>query len=206
MVENILNELKRMYPNASWAGPRCGSSLNALVATMLSAQCKDEYVDRITPMLFAKYPTAQAYAATDVEEIRNDIKSINHYKKKGERIKKACQIIVDKHNGLVPNVFDDLIALPGVGAKTANAVLRRMGRPHGYVVDTHVKRVAYRLGLTTTDKAEKVREELESTIPKEQWGLSGWRLILLGRNICHARKPQCNSCPLSGLCKKQGLE
>lgn len=206
MISDILVKLEQMHPEASWAGPRCSSPLNALVATMLSAQCRDEYVDRITPHLFQKYPTPQDYASADVEDIREDIRSINHYRKKGERIKQACQIIINKHNGQVPTTFAALTALPGVGPKTANAVLRRMGSDEaGFVVDTHVKRVAHRLGLTDTADADKVREKLEEIIPQEQWGVVGWRLILHGRQICDARKPQCSQCPLEALCARQGV-
>lgn len=203
---SVLQKLEEMYPTVSWAGPRCSSPLNALVATMLSAQCRDDYVDRITPYLFKKYPTPQDYANTDVEEIRADISSINHYKKKGERIKKACQIIINKHNGQVPTSFEALTALPGVGPKTANAILRRMGSDEaGFVVDRHVLRTAFRLGLTEERKPERTRGHLEEIVPKKEWGVVGWRLILLGRDICHARKPQCCACPLDDICAKRGV-
>jgi endonuclease-3 len=174
---------------------------------MLSAQCRDAHVDRITPILFKKYPTPKAYATTDVEEIRDDIKSINHFRKKGERIKQTCQIIIDKHDGQVPTTFVELTALPGVGPKTANAVLRRMGSDEaGFVVDVHTDRTAYRLGLTEKRNPDKTRKRLEEIVPKEKWGITGWRLILLGKGVCHARKPQCNVCPLNYICKKQGLD
>lgn len=206
-MRQILEKLEETYPRASWVGPRCSSPLNALVATMLSAQCKDEYVDRITPALFAKYPTPQAYASTGVEEIRDDIRSINHYRKKGERIKRACELIIKNHNGQVPVTFTELTALPGVGPKTANAVLRRMGSDEaGMVCDTHVKRVAFRLGLTENTDAEKARKRLEEIVPQEQWGVVGWRLILHGREVCDARKPLCETCPLSELCPQQGVK
>lgn len=207
MLRQILKTLEEMYPRASWAGPRCSSPLNALVATMLSAQCKDEYVDRITPQLFAKYPTPQDYVVAGVDQVRDDIKTINHYKKKGERIVQACQIMINKHSGQVPTTFAALTALPGVGPKTANAVLRRMGSDEaGFVVDTHVKRVAHRLGLTESTNPDKARERLEEIIPKEDWGVVGWRLILHGRQVCDARKPQCEACPLLDLCPQQGVK
>ena len=207
MLKDILKILKEMYPAVSWAGPRCSSPLNALVATMLSAQCKDEYVDRITPMLFKKYPTVQDYANADVDDIREDIKSINHYRKKGERIKKVCQIMIAKHNGQVPMTVKDMTALPGVGPKTANAVLRRMGvEEAGFVVDTHVKRVAYRLGLTDSTNPDKARVRLEEIVPKKSWGVVGWRMVLHGREVCDAKKPNCSQCPLEALCAKQGVE
>jgi endonuclease-3 len=204
---DILIILAELYPDAEWAGPKCEADpLQTLVATMLSAQCRDDYVDRITPGLFAKYKTPQDWVNTPLIQIQADISSINHYKKKAVRIQEACRVIIDKHNGLVPLNFDDLTKMNGVGNKTANATLRKMGLEGGYVVDTHCKRIAYRLGLTTNPKnAEKTRKELEAMIPKEQWGKAGWRMILHGRNVCKARKPKCDGCRLNGLCLKRGV-
>lgn len=203
----IWDKLKELYPDTDWEGPNCTADpLQALVATMLSAQCRDDYVDRVTPTLFAKYPSVQDYVDVPLEELQADINSINHYKKKGDRIKKCCEIFVKDYNGKVPENYDDLINLPGVGEKTANAVLRRLGRDAGVVVDTHVLRTSYRLGLTENTNPSKVRKDLEEQLPKEDWGRQGWRLILHGRNVCHARKPDCENCALLELCPKNGVE
>lgn len=207
MIREILDQLTTMYPEAEWAGPQCTADpLQALVATILSAQCRDDYVDRVTPALFTKYPTVQSFANADLEELRGMVCSINHYKKKAERIKKACELIIKHHNGQVPLDQKKLTALPGVGMKTANAVLRRCGIDDaGFVVDTHVKRVAYRLGLTSSEDANKARKELEVLVPKEEWGTAGWRMILHGRNKCHARGPQCHSCQLRQDCPQVSI-
>jgi len=203
---NILQGLEQLYPDIEWQGPKYGTDpLQALVATMLSAQCRDDYVDRITPSLFAKYKTPQDYVDVSLEELREDIKSINHYRKKAERIQNACKIIIQKYNGQVPLNFEALTAMSGIGPKTANAVMRKMGVECGMVIDTHCKRTAYRLGISTTEDANKARLELEKIIPKGQWGKAGWRLILHGRNVCHARNPECGVCGLAPHCKKVGL-
>lgn len=205
---DILAILAELYPDAEWAGPKCEEDpLQTLVATMLSAQCRDSYVDRITPDLFTKYRTPQDWVNAPLVQVQTDISSINHYKKKAVRIQEACRIIIDEHNGQVPLSFDSLTKLKGVGTKTANAVLRKLGQDAGFVVDTHVLRVAHRIGLTTNPKnADKTRKELEASIEKEQWGRAGWRLILHGRNVCSARKPKCEGCQLNATCKKQGVK
>ncbi len=203
----IQDKLKEMYPDTDWEGPNCTvDPLQALVATMLSAQCRDDYVNRVTPTLFAKYPTPQDYLNPSLSQLQADIKSINHYKKKAARIRECCAIFIKDHGGKVPENYDDLIALPGVGEKTALAVLRRLGKNVGVVVDTHVKRVAFRLGLTSTTDPSKVRRDLEVQIPVEEWGTQGWRLILHGRNVCDARNPNCEECQLAALCDKNGVE
>jgi len=207
MINDILSILAELYPDAEWAGPKCEADpLQTLIATMLSAQCRDDYVDRITPTLFAKYKTPQDWVNTPLAQIQADISSINHYKKKGVRIQEACKTIINDHDGQVPLNFEDLTKMNGVGTKTANATLRKMGLEAGYVVDTHILRTAHRLGLTTSStNADKTRKELEAIVPKEQWGKAGWRMILHGRNVCHARKPQCDSCRLNRLCSKEGI-
>ncbi len=207
MSQTIWDKLKTMYPDTDWEGPSCTADpLQALVATMLSAQCKDEYVDRVTPTLFAKYPTVQDYANVPLVQLQTDINSINHYKKKAERIISCCKTFIKDHNGKVPEEYDKLIKMPGVGEKTANAVLRRLGKDAGLVVDTHVKRVAFRLGLTDKKDPSKVRQELEAQLPKDDWGRQGWRLILHGRQVCDARKPDCDNCLLLSLCPQNGIE
>jgi endonuclease-3 len=207
MITDILTILAELYPDAEWAGPKCEADpLQTLIATMLSAQCRDDYVDRITPTLFAKYKTPQDWANAPLAQIEADLNSINHYKKKAARIQGVCKTIINDHNGQVPLTFDDLTKMNGVGTKTANATLRKMGVEAGFIVDTHILRTAYRLGLTTgSTNAEKTRKELEAQIEKGQWGKAGWRMILHGRNVCHARKPQCDSCRLNSVCQKRGI-
>ena len=177
-----------------------------LIATILSAQCTDERVNRVTKTLFNKYPSMQAFADADLAELEQDIRSTGFYKNKARNIKAAAIAIVNKHDGDVPATMEALVDLPGVGRKTANVVLgNAFGIASGVVVDTHVTRLSYRLALSKGKSAEAIEEDLTQIVEKKNWvNFSHW-LILHGRSICKARKPNCEGCFLNDICPKLGV-
>lgn len=203
-VEGIATILSVLYPSSN-SELVMDSPLEILVAVILSAQCRDAQVNKVTPGLFAKYRSIEDYISIPIDELQRDISSIGLYKKKATAIQGACVLIKNKHNGQVPLTFDALKELPGVGSKVANVVLSQLGLPAGFVVDTHVKRVAYRLGLTAHTNPDKVEADLETLFLRDQWSEISGRLILHGRRVCQARKPDCKGCMLLGLCPRQGL-
>jgi endonuclease III len=198
-VEAILALLQRHYPEA-----RCSldfrNPLELLVATVLSAQCTDERVNQVTPGLFKKYPNAEAYAHAPIEELESDIRSTGFYHNKAKSIKGSCQILDERYGGEVPADLHALVQLPGIGRKTANVILGNGFNIPGIVVDTHVSRVAQRLGLTTRKDADKIEEDLMILIPGSRWILFSHQLIGHGRSLCQARKPKCEICPLQPHC------
>lgn len=197
----IIKLLKRYYP-----GAKCSldhkNELELLVATMLSAQCTDKRVNMVTPMLFAKYPSAQAFASADVSELEEVIRSTGFYKNKAKNIIACAKSLMEKHEGKVPNTMEALSALAGVGRKTANVVLGNVFGIPGMVVDTHVTRLSNRLGLAKGEDAVKLEQQLEKVVPKEDWVEFSHLLIEHGRAICVARSPKCEVCFLSELCPK----
>lgn len=177
------------------------SALELLVATILSAQCTDARVNRVTPALFARFPTAEEYAGADREELEEYVRPTGFYRNKAKHIQKMAARLISDHGGEVPDEMEELIQLTGVARKTANVVLSNwFGKHEGVVVDTHVKRVARRLGLTEETNPEKIECDLMALLPRESWRPFAWRLILHGRSICHARKPNCEECVLADLC------
>ena len=198
-VKNILKILDEHYPNVRVA-LNYTNPLELLIATILSAQCTDERVNQITPYLFKKYPTAKDYATADLKTLEEDIKPTGFYKNKAKHIKECCQVLVEKYHGQVPANLEILTKLPGIGRKTANVVLGNAFDMPGIVVDTHVRRVAKRLGLTKHQDALKIEKDLMQLIPKEKWTKFSLQLTWHGRRICKARKPQCNKCPLHKWC------
>jgi len=198
-VKNILKILDEHYPNVRVA-LNYTNPLELLIATILSAQCTDERVNQITPYLFKKYPTAKDYATADLKTLEEDIKPTGFYKNKAKHIKECCQVLVEKYHGQVPANLEILTKLPGIGRKTANVVLGNAFDIPGIVVDTHVRRVAKRLGLTKHQDALKIEKDLMQLIPKEKWTKFSLQLTWHGRRICKARKPQCNKCPLHKWC------
>jgi len=198
-IKNILNILDEHYPDVKVA-LHYSNPLELLVATILSAQCTDERVNQITPYLFKKYPTAKNYATADLKTLEEDIKPTGFYKNKAKHIKKCCQVLVEKYHGQVPANLEVLTKLPGIGRKTANVVLGNAFGIPGIVVDTHVRRVANRLGLTKHQDPLKIEKDLMQLIPKEKWTKFSLQLTWHGRRICKARKPQCNKCPLHKWC------
>ncbi|RKX63645.1 MAG: endonuclease III [Thermodesulfobacteriota bacterium] len=200
-VKNILKILDEHYPDVKVA-LHYSNPLELLIATILSAQCTDERVNQLTPHLFKKYPTAKDYAMADLKTLEQDIKPTGFYKNKAKHIKECCQVLVEKYNGQVPANLEILTKLPGVGRKTANVVLGNAFDIPGIVVDTHVRRVANRLGLTKHQDALKIEKDLMQLIPKEKWTKFSLQLTWHGRRICKARNPQCNKCPLHKWCNE----
>ena len=199
-VQGILTLLDRLYPEA-----RCSldfsSPLELLIATMLSAQCTDERVNKVTPSLFRKYPMAKAYAEAPLEELEAYIKSTGFYHNKAKNIQGCCRILDEQFGGEIPAELDTLVQLPGIGRKTANVVLGTAFQIPGIVVDTHVGRVAQRLGLTHHKDPEKIEQDLMKLIPREKWVLFCHQIIQHGRALCLARKPKIDICPLRPYCE-----
>ena len=175
--------------------------LELLVATILSARCSDKQVNRVTPGLFAKYPTAADYAAARLAELEQDLKSIGLYRNKARNIQACCRVLVEHHHGQVPRSMEELTQLDGVGRKTANVVLgNAFGLNFGVVVDTHVTRLSRRLGLSRQTDPAKIELDLMKIAPREQWTLLSHWLIWHGRRRCQARNPDCAHCEIQLLC------
>jgi endonuclease III len=199
-LPEILHLLRELHPDAKCALD-FESPLQLLVATILSAQCTDERVNKVTPVLFARYPTAQALAEADREELEQIIHSTGFYRNKAKNVQEACRRIVTEYGGEVPSNMADLLSLAGVARKTANVVLGNCyAIADGIVVDTHVKRLSERLGLTTQTDPEKIERDLMAMTPQADWIDMSHLLIFHGRRVCDARKPRCGDCPLSYLC------
>jgi endonuclease-3 len=192
--------LKEEYPDVK-PSLNYSNPLELLVATVLSAQSTDVQINRVTDKLFKKYRTAEDYASADLRELENDLYSTGFYKSKAKNIKTAAQMIVERYNGEVPKTMQELISLPGVGRKTANIVLARaFGVVEGIAVDTHVKRVSRRLGLTKNSDPAKIEQDLISLARKEDLDSISMTLIYHGRKICQARRPKCKICIVKDLC------
>jgi endonuclease III len=202
---SINESLKSLYPDAACA-LHFENPLQLMVATILSAQCTDVRVNMVTPALFARYKTAADYAGSSPEELEQYIKSTGFFRNKAKNIRASCQAIVEQHSGKVPGNLEDLVALPGVGRKTANVILGNAYETPGITVDTHVGRLSRRLGLTKLHDPVKVEFALMEIVPQSEWTNFSHRLILHGRNVCFARKPLCESCTLAGICPKVGVK
>ncbi|MCL4501701.1 MAG: endonuclease III [Deltaproteobacteria bacterium] len=174
--------------------------LELLVATILSAQCTDERVNKVTPAVFKKYPTAADYARAPLEELEQDIYQTGFYRNKAKSLKALGQALMDQYDGQVPASLEDLVKLPGIGRKTANVVLGNAFGIPGIVVDTHCGRVSQRLGLTSAKDPVKIESDLMSLVPNERWTKFSLQLIWHGRAICTAKNPKCTSCPLLPHC------
>jgi endonuclease-3 len=175
--------------------------LELLVATILSAQCTDERVNMVTKTLFKKYPKAEDYANADLAQLEQDIRSTGFYRNKAKNIQKCCQLLVENYHSQVPRTMEKLLELPGVARKTANIVLvNAYGIIEGVAVDTHVRRLAQRLGLTETDDPSKIEVDLMNIVPRDKWMRITDLLIFHGRRICVAKKPKCDACVLNKLC------
>ena len=178
-----------------------GTPLQLLVATILSAQCTDERVNRVTPALFERYPDVEAFAGADRDALEGLIRSTGFYRNKARNIQGMARRVVAEHGGQVPDAMVELVELPGVARKTANVVLSNaFGRNEGIVVDTHVKRVAGRLGLTGETDPVRVERDLMQVLDPADWHSFPWRMILHGRRRCTARKPDCSGCEVRSLC------
>ncbi|OYT39801.1 MAG: endonuclease III [Candidatus Altiarchaeales archaeon ex4484_43] len=199
-VREIIRLLRRKYPKATTA-LRYKNPLELLVSTMLSAQCTDERVNLVTEKLFKKYKTAEDYANANLKEFEQEIRSTGFYRNKAKNIKNCCTTLVERFNSRVPKTMDELLLLPGVARKTANIVLSHgYGIAEGIAVDTHVRRVTQRLGLSDNKDPNKIEEDLMKIVPKKSWIEISDLLILHGRETCTARKPKCNECVLNRLC------
>ena len=202
----ILEGLESMYPEAG-AELVFHNPYEMLVATMLSAQCTDKQVNRVTPAVFARWPDACAMAEAREEELYPLVKSCG-FKSKAGNIIAACRLIRDEHGGQVPRTLEELTALPGVGRKTANVVLSNAFGIPAFAVDTHVFRVSNRLGLCRADTVEETERQMTRLIPREKWGQAHHWLIWHGRRLCRAQRPLCDECGLKDLClwvKKNGF-
>lgn len=196
----ILTILKQLYPSAT-CSLNYDTPLQLLVATILSAQCTDERVNKVTPELFKRFPDAPSFAQADREEIETLIRSTGFYRNKAKNIHNACVKIVNDFNGKVPQTMADLLTLAGVARKTANVVLAHgFGIIEGVTVDTHVKRLSNRLGLTTKDNPVQIEQDLMKLLPQPEWENFSISMIYHGRAVCNARKPQCVICDLAYLC------
>lgn len=204
-IVEIIRRLKKAYPDAKTA-LRFSSPFELLVATVLSAQATDVLVNKVTEQLFRKYRSVRDYAAASPESLQKDVSSINFYKTKANNIRASAQIIVEKFRGIVPKTMEELITLPGVARKTANIILfNAYGINAGIAVDTHVKRLANRLGLTKNEDPVKIEKDLTAITPKADWGNLSHLLISHGRKVCQARTPKHEECVLSDICPSRNI-
>jgi len=201
----ILVRLKRLYPEAPCT-LNYETPVQLLVATILSAQCTDDRVNLVTPALFERFPDAVALANADLEELESLVRSTGFYRNKSKNIKGACQAIVNKFNNQVPQRMELLLELPGVARKTANVVLAHaFGINMGVTVDTHVKRLSQRLGLTEHTDPTRIERDLMVLLPQPDWENWSIRLVYHGRAVCNARNPACNICELADLCPSANI-
>ncbi|MBE0598358.1 MAG: endonuclease III [Desulfuromonadales bacterium] len=203
--EEVLEVLEKVYPEARIALD-FGNPLELLVATILSAQCTDVRVNQVTPELFRRYPDAQAYATADFQELVEVIRSIGFYRAKAKSLIGMGKTLLEEHGGQVPATMEALTRLPGVGRKTANVVLGNAFGVPGMVVDTHVRRVSYRLGWTAQNDPVKIEQELCQLLPRGKWTHASHLLIFHGRQICKAPTPRCSLCPVLSLCPRMGVK
>jgi len=202
----IIRLLKDKYPNSRTA-LRYETPHQMLVATILSAQCTDVRVNMVTEELFRKYKGTKEFAEADLQELEQDIRSTGFYRQKAKNIKNGSIAILENFSGKVPDTMEELTTLPGVARKTANVVLSSAySLTEGIAVDTHVKRLSFRLGLTLHTDPDKIEQDLMKLAPKEEWSDLSYRLILHGRAVCSARKPEHDICMLQHLCPRKGVE
>lgn len=199
-LRRILDALDQLFPKATCALEH-KNAWQLLVATILSAQCTDERVNKVTPGLFEKYPRIEDFANASQEELANDIRSTGFFNNKSRSLIGAAKKIVSDYHGQVPRTMDELLSVPGAARKTANVVLgTAYNIPSGVVVDTHVQRISLRLDLTKSTDPVKIEQDLMKIIPEDRWILFSHQVIHFGRQICVARKPRCANCPLDPLC------
>ena len=199
-VKEMIKLLSREIPDSTIA-LKFSSPFELLVATILSAQCTDIKVNQVTEHLFKKYRSAKDYAGAKPAELEGDIRPTGFYRNKAKSIQKCCQELIARFGGEIPKTLDELVTLPGVGRKTANVVLGNAFGVPGMVVDTHVGRIARRLGLTKNEDPVKVEHDLMALVPERHWTQLSHALIFHGRRICGARKPRCEECPVRTDCR-----
>jgi endonuclease-3 len=198
-IRPIIERLLTAHSEAAIA-LRFRSDLELLVSVMLSAQTTDVNVNRVTERLFVKYRRPEDYLAVPVEELEQDIFATGFYRQKAKAIRGTMAMLIQDYDGEVPRRLEDLVRLPGVARKTANVVAAELGEPQGIVVDTHVRRLAQRLGLTREEDPVKIERDLQKLVPREYWGVFPHLLIWHGRRVCDARNPRCEACVLNDLC------
>jgi len=204
-AQKILSHLKKEYPDAKCELDYC-SPLELLIATILSAQCTDVRVNIVTKSLFKKYRKPKDYLKVPQEELEQDIRSTGFYRNKTKSIRGACQLLMEKFDAKVPRTMEEMLQLPGVARKTANVVLpHAYGVIEGIAVDTHVKRLSQRLGLSKNDNPDKIEADLCALVPKKQWALFSDVLIFHGRRVCFARKPNHDGCSIRKLCPSSDI-
>jgi len=204
-IDVIVARLHDLHPGAryelDWETPE-----QLLVATILAAQCTDERVNRVTKTLFITYPDPAAFADADREELEEALKPTGFFRQKTKTVQRVCQALVDRHDGEVPRSMKSMVALPGVGRKSANVVLNTaFDMPTGIIVDTHVARVAPRMGLTSEKKGEKIERDLMAVVPESEWTFFGPAMVLFGRYTCTARAPKCDGCGMADVCPRVGV-
>jgi endonuclease III len=198
-IRQIIDRLAAEYPDATIA-LKSRSPLDLLVAVMLSAQTTDVNVNRVTELLFVKYRKPEDYLAVPPEELERDIFATGFYRQKAKAIRGTMKMLLEEFDGEVPRKLDELVRLPGVARKTANVVAAELGEPQGIVVDTHVRRLSQRLGLTKQEDPVKIERDLIKIVPREDWGRFPHLLIWHGRRVCLARLPRCEECVLNDIC------
>jgi endonuclease-3 len=204
-ANEINRRLKKAYPTAHCALNHT-SPLELLIATILSAQCTDERVNQVTASLFRKYRTCEDYLQVAPQELEQDIRPTGFFRNKTKSIQGACRMLLEKYRGNIPKTMEELLLLPGVARKTANVVLGvAFAIPSGVVVDTHVGRLARRMGLTRDERPDKVEADLMALLPRKEWINFSHRMIMHGRQICIARKPRCSICPVANICPSAQL-
>ena len=202
-TKEIIRRLDEVYTTEYKCYLEHDSAWQLLIATILSAQCTDARVNIVTKDLFRKYPTIEAFAEADVNELEQDIKSTGFYHNKARNIIGCCRKLVYEFHGEVPRSIEELTSLPGVGRKTANVIRGNIYHEPSIVVDTHVKRISNRLGLTKETDPEKIEYDLEKVLPKDHWILFNIQIITFGRQICFARNPKCEECFLQEFCREK---
>ncbi|HAK88055.1 MAG: endonuclease III [Nitrospirae bacterium GWC2_46_6] len=204
-VSEILKRLRKEYPDPKTA-LTFGSPFELLVATILSAQATDVHVNKVTEKLFKKYKSIKDYSNADPDMLRKDVSSINFYRNKAKNIQASAKMIIERFNSKVPNTMDELTTLPGVARKTANIILSNVyGINEGIAVDTHVRRLAQRLGLTKNEDPVKIEKELMAVTPQKEWSNISHLLIFHGRKVCQAKKPMHKECVLYDICPSRNI-
>lgn len=204
-IHEVESRLRQLHPQAKYELD-FETPFQLLVATILAARCTDERVNRVTRVLFARYPDPQALADAEIEEVEEVVRPTGSYKTKARAIQGAARELLARFGGRVPQTMSEMVTLPGVARKTANVVLTMaFGIPSGVIVDSHVARVSQRMGLTRHEKAEKIEEDLMRMLPKDDWTHFGPALVLHGRYVCKAQSPRCGECPMEDICPKRGV-
>lgn len=201
----VMEELDRLYPDAK-TELVSRTPLQLMVAVMLSAQCTDVRVNLVTPALFKRFRTTKDFATADRSELEGYIRTTGFFRNKAKNIQAACTALLERHGGEVPRTLDELVALPGLGRKSANCILGDAFNVPGITVDTHVGRLSRRLGLTKHNDPVKVELNLQKLIPQDSWTYFSHQLILHGRRVCIARKPRCGDCTMNAICPKVGVQ